>query len=340
MSKRGDNHTLRRKIRMLDLLPDGAYRKIAAADLHDRLLAEGFVIDRRGVERDLDHLSNMFPLQRSRGKPAGWYWSNHRKPPPLLGMDDETALIYSMLERFLTPLLPPSLLNNLIPQFTDARHKLTSGARTSLKTWNQRIAVAPETQPLLWPKVSPQTLHIINRALLDSLQCEFTYRSMTADGGDKSKRHRVAPYGLVMRGKVLYLVAGYDNSKPYTFALHRMQSPVLLDIKARIPKDFDVQAYAVDQHGLEIGRGMYIKLELKVNAWWGHYFGECPLSSDQVVRELPDEDEVLVSATVTDTDQLRWWLLSLGRALEVRKPKALREWMGKETEAMAQRYTC
>lgn len=340
MAKCSDNDTFRRKIRMLDLIPDSAHRTgLQAAELHSMLQAEGFVIDRRGVERDLDQLSGMFPLQRSDGKPAGWSWMKRRKPPPLLGMDDETALVYSMLDRFLTPLLPPPLLDNLLPQFRDAKDKLKSSSRAPLTSWNRRIAVAPETQPLLTPTVAPQILRTVSRALLDSRQCAFDYRSIDARDRAEPKHHRVDPYGLVMRGRVLYLVAGFDGGDPYTFALHRIQAPTLLDSEAKIPADFAARDYAVDEHGLEIHRGASIPLELKVTAWWAGYFGECPLAPDQEIRDVRGSDEKLVSATVTDTDQLRWWLLSLGRNVEVRKPAKLRRSIATEVKAMARPYS-
>ena len=49
------------------------------------------------------------------------------------------------------------------------------------------------------------------------------------------------------------------------------------------------------------------------------------MSTDQVISPLADSQWVEVSATVADTDQLRWWLLGFGNQVEVLEPVELRE---------------
>jgi predicted DNA-binding transcriptional regulator YafY len=57
----------------------------------------------------------------------------------------------------------------------------------------------------------------------------------------------------------------------------------------------------------------------------------------QPVKDLNDE-EVLVTATVQDTQQLEWWLRAFGDAAEVRSPKALRDRMKATLSSAAARY--
>jgi len=56
---------------------------------------------------------------------------------------------------------------------------------------------------------------------------------------------------------------------------------------------------------------------------------ECPLSTDQTITEGEnEEDDILITATVPDSMELRWWLLSFGDDAEVLEPPELRAWFG------------
>ena len=46
----------------------------------------------------------------------------------------------------------------------------------------------------------------------------------------------------------------------------------------------------------------------------------------------------MVTATVPDTSQLRWWLLGFGGEVEVLKPGSLRRKIADAARAMARRY--
>ena len=50
---------------------------------------------------------------------------------------------------------------------------------------------------------------------------------------------------------------------------------------------------------------------------------ETPLSEDMLIKHK--DEEYLLTETVADSWQLRWWLLSWGSAVEVLGPKQLRE---------------
>jgi hypothetical protein len=50
----------------------------------------------------------------------------------------------------------------------------------------------------------------------------------------------------------------------------------------------------------------------------GQHLLESPLSADQQVRQ--DGDWLRISATVIETEQLKWWLRSFGDAVSVLRP--------------------
>ena len=49
-----------------------------------------------------------------------------------------------------------------------------------------------------------------------------------------------------------------------------------------------------------------------------------PAARAEMARYDLDPDHVLVTATVRDTEQLRWWLLAFGDLIEVLAPNLLR----------------
>ena len=59
---------------------------------------------------------------------------------------------------------------------------------------------------------------------------------------------------------------------------------------------------------------------------------ESPLSTDQVM------DQDIVQATVQDSWELRWWILSQGAGIEVLEPMALREEIAQSLRDACKRY--
>ena len=65
-------------------------------------------------------------------------------------------------------------------------------------------------------------------------------------------------------------------------------------------------------------------------------FGLLRSADQQVVAE--DEKYLTLQATVPDTAQLEWWLMSFGADAEVLEPVALREKLAAIAREMAERY--
>ncbi|HIJ31172.1 MAG TPA: WYL domain-containing protein, partial [Gammaproteobacteria bacterium] len=64
---------------------------------------------------------------------------------------------------------------------------------------------------------------------------------------------------------------------------------------------------------------------------------ETPLSHNQGIRPFED-DWVIVSCRIKETQQLRWWLLGFGAQVEVLQPRHLREWFKESAQNLYQMY--
>ena len=80
-----------------------------------------------------------------------------------------------------------------------------------------------------------------------------------------------------------------------------------------------------------------IRLKLLINKYIAKHLQETALSEDQVIKVI-DENSSLLTATVKDTQQLRWWLLGFGDGVEVKQPAKLRKEMIGVVQATLQKY--
>ncbi len=141
------------------------------------------------------------------------------------------------------------------------------------------------------------------------------------------KEYEINPLGLIVRDRVSYLICTMGNFTDLRqLALHRMQSAELLDTLATCPEGFDLDAY-IRQGEMGFPTGDALALHVAFTPTAAIQVRECPLSADQTVTEgETEEDDTLITATVPDSMELRWWLLSFGDEAEVLEPPELRVW--------------
>ena len=324
-----------RHLTMLGLIP-ALPRKISARELHRKLDDQGFRTDIRSTERDLHKLSSYFALTSDDARPAGWSWRDRDKSLSFPPMSSESALTYELLSRYLAPMLPKSMLDAMAPEFAQARRTLSDLHQAPLGRWSKRVAVLPFGHQLLPPEVDAEVVAAVNEALLSSHQFEADYRPM---GEKRSKRYLFNPLGLVYQENVFYLVATlWDYADPRHFALQRMSNVEVLSSHAVEIKEFDFGRYIHEEKAFEFSNRSKITLELKVDDWLARHLEERRLSTDQKIRPLADGESFRVSATLQDTEQLFWWLRSLGPSLEVLKPASLRKKMADNVSALSEIY--
>ena len=298
-------------------------RQITARELTERLESEGFVVSKRTVERDLNSLSEIFPLiSNERSRPYGWSWNKDAEAFSLPTMSPIQALTLVLAHDHLAGLLPASLLNSLAPYFKCANGILSSGDGVKrLSAWRKKVAIVPANQPLIPPSYTEEVIETVHSALLSERQLEISYASREQG---ETKSYLVHPLGIVQRGAVTYLVATlYDYKDIRLLAVHRIISAQILNQPAKTPKQFNLAKY-IYEGAFGFGKDSEIKLVVRFTKHASEHLRETPLSLDQ--QFVPDQaDWVCLRATVTDTAQLRWWLLGFGNQVEVIEPTSLRE---------------
>lgn len=315
--------TISRQWELLRQLPARA-PGMTSQQLAERLRSAGFTVSKRTVERDLNELSQLFMLHcNERSKPYGWYW----KPgggSELPGLTVAEALTLQLVESSLHPLLPAFMLESLQPRFAQARSKLASlSPELPAARWPERIAsVSPEFS-LLPPRVDSCVLENIQQALLDDLQLHALYQS----AGQNQPHERVLnPLALIQRGQVTYLVATVEPwHDPRLFALHRFQRATPLHQPVRRPEGFVLADY-IASGALQFSTpgATTLQLQARVSHELARQLGETPLAADMQLGPAEADGLHPLTATLPDTWQLRWWLLSQAGAIAVLQPASLR----------------
>ncbi|WP_280553476.1 WYL domain-containing protein [Halomonas sp. 25-S5] len=329
--------TLFRYLTMLQLIPRQPGR-IATPVLQEKLRERGFHIDSRSLQRDLrDKIALHFPLVcDDTQKPYRWYFDRdfHCSLPAL---DIPSALTLVLAEEYLKGLLPPVVVDQLAPQFLDARQLLDDLEQNGLSQWARRVRAIPNGKALIPAPLSAETWQTVSEALLSQRAIDVTYLSRSAK---EEKRFTLHPQGLVSRHSVTYLLATVNDYEDVRqFALHRIEEARSSDTDWHDAVDFDLDDY------IAAGAFGYLQSKTPVTlianvapqvAW---LLSETPLAEEQQLTPLTDSDWQRLEAEVPDDQQTLWWLMGMGAKVDVLEPPAWRREIFNSAQAIVARDT-
>ncbi|HMQ96591.1 MAG TPA: WYL domain-containing protein [Candidatus Nanoperiomorbaceae bacterium] len=343
--------TFSRRLRILAMLK--GREPLTARMILTRLQGIGEAMDERSVQRALALLgeAGFLEVVNPGAKPLQWRWPQGRKFMTLPRLSDQEVLAFRLLELFLKPLLPRSSYRALRPYFDAAQDELARmPSGTWVKHWETKVRVLPPAQPLLppeppialaseeareaWHRTQRQVHDAVLTALFENKQCQIEYQQLWRD---EPARWTVHPLVYLQRGPAFYLLCTIDeHADVRQLAMHRMRSATMLDARASRPAGFDPDRDVERGQGMG-GGGEPLRLVARFWKRAGLHLLETRLAADQVVRDEGD-DHFRLTATVNDTAQLRWWLLSFGSKVEVLEPAGLREEMANQAYWMNRLY--
>jgi len=327
--------TLMRQWQMLRLIPRQP-SKISTTELMHRLADDGFNTTARTLQRDLVRLSSVYPLLcDDRDKPFGWSWDKHANVHEVPGIDSDTALAFYLAEKHLEPLLPRTTLKRLAPHFKRAEQVLdqADGGKGN-PAWRNKVRVLHRGPGLKNPAIVPAVQSAVYDALLRNRRLDVKYLPR---GSETAKEYELNPLGLVLKDGLFYLVCSmWDYPDIRLLLLHRMPAATVMDIPCSTPDGFDLDDYIASGE-LDFAVGEKIELKARIGKNMAIHLQERPLHSNQVITEF-DDGRMLLSVTVQDTNELRWWLLGFGDQVEILEPVSLREDFRVLVQNMAKAY--
>lgn len=309
--------TLARQWTLLRCIPAWP-RRTTIAELIAALEDRQIVAVRRTIERDLQGLSEHFPLSvDDTSKPHGWSWAKGARQEftPRLSTSQCVALL--LTRTHLKAFLPRAMLKELVPLFDSAAQEVAS---SGWKNWHKETAVIPTTLMLQPAMIAADVMDDVQQALAHGRCLSGRYR---AKGNDTARNVTVHPLGMLLRGPVQYLVVTmFDYPDIRQLALHRFTHTKVLQTPRKKPEGFEFQKYLVDANRYNAHGA------IRLVAWFdesaAEHLRETPLSHDQTLKPIGDGSRVELTATVESDEMLRWWLLAFGGMVEVREPEELR----------------
>ncbi len=289
----------------------------------------------RTIQRDLDRLAGIFPQLKNETLNGTHYWYLDGKNTVLEipQMEQSTALVFYMAQQQLNNQFPTSALENLNGYFNSASDLLDKH-NTAISRWRDKIKVLPQTQLLIAPNINHDVLNVVYECLLNNQKFEAKYFGRN---DDQYKTFLVNPLGLVFRGTVTYLVATLNTYQDIRImSLHRFVDATPTEQVCVLPNGFSLDDY-IKEGRFDFLMGDSIDLEVLVSSDVAIHLNESKLAENQQITPLENGCSLL-TATVRDTGQLRWWLLGFADQIEVLSPKSLREEFKVKAQNMARKY--
>jgi predicted DNA-binding transcriptional regulator YafY len=332
MPRADKESTLARQWELMRLIPSRSPGR-TVRELCEALEAAGYTVTKRTVERDLTDLAGIFPLHcNAISKPYGWHWEPGAQLE-IPGMDLTEALSLGLLEEVLRPLVPKSFVQGLEHRFRLAQEKLAHLPGNPRARWNELVRYLPPGLSFLPPTVVPGVLRELQEGLLRGKRLRASYRSVGRGGASELDLH---PLALIQQGVRSYLVAtAFDYEAPLLYALHRFDWVVVMPARAKRPPGFSLEDY-LNRGGGQFGEGKIITLKADISVTLAHLLEETPLSSDQKISKGKGAHRL--TATLFNSWQLRFWILSQGPDIVVRQPAGLRKELIETIEEMRVGY--
>lgn len=296
--------------------------RISTISIRDRLELEyGITTTLRTVQRDLIALeASKFPLICDNNRPAGWSWRKDAANFDIPNMDPVTALTFKLAEKYLGKMFPHGALAALKPYIQAAGERLVQTSQSHLSTWPDKVKVVSRNLAHISPCVKEGITETVYTALLEDRRFAARYRNIEGN----VREYEVNPLGMAFVEGQTYLVATLnDYDEPVLLLIHRILEARMLDTAVKVPEGFDLDSYISRELSFPVGKD--IKLKVLFNDKSDvQRLQESPISEDQRVQELHD-GRFELTASISDSVQLRWWLRGYGDRVEVLSPKRLRD---------------
>lgn len=278
-------------------------------------LAEEVGVQLRTLYRDLDALNEAgFPIYSAEehryALMDGWRFN---VPPPFTSTELMSLWLYRDLVRVFkgTP-------------FHDDLESLFGKVKATLGP--DALSYLDRLQPSLGVGMKPykeygrirEILNQVSKALTDRTSLEVAYKPLRTD---KEIIRIIDPYHLWYFEGSMYLIAHCQlRGEIRMFVLDRMKLVRTTTDKFTIPKDFDPEEYM--QHSFKVMHDDLQEVVVRISPEWARYVGEKIWHQSQEEKWL-DDGSLELTFQVAGLDEIKRWVMSMGREAVVVQPKKL-----------------
>ncbi|CAN0622906.1 WYL domain-containing protein [Burkholderia multivorans] len=266
-------------------------------------------------------------------------------------MSASQAVAFDILQRFAGNKLPTAVTKDVEPLFQAADVRLSQERADNriYRAWADKVDSVDSTFGLIRPKVEAAVFQTVVTATFFERELLVRYRAAyKGDGADEAREKRLWPLALVESGGAMYMVAQSPDHPPRPeegrpqwlrtqYRLDRIASARESGASFLYPSDFKLRTYIDTEQAFNFMPDAPVRLELAFEGNAGNHLKESWMAKDQEVDVLPD-GRLKVTGTVVPSLKLRWWLRSIGPAVEILAPQNLREEFAQDFLALVKRY--
>jgi predicted DNA-binding transcriptional regulator YafY len=328
---------------------------LSTPEIHRRLKERGHAVDyTKKVQRHLEALEKgKLVISRQEGRALVWqrkpWLQGSRGNVNLMGASE--AVAFNILQRFAGNKLPDAVTKDIEPLFKAAEVRLSQEKADSrvYRAWGDKIDSVDGTFSLIRPKLRPEVFQTVATATFFERELLVQYRAAyKGEQANEPQAKPLWPLALVESAGVMYMVAQDPTRAPQPekgkndwlrtlYRLDRMGSAIESGKTFKYPDDFKLRQYIETEQAFNFLTEPPVWLELAFEGNAGNHLKESPMAKDQEVEAMPD-GRLKVSGTVIPSLKLRWWLRSIGAAVEILAPKSLREEFAADYLKLANRY--
>jgi len=181
--------------------------------------------------------------------------------------------------------------------------------------------------------ISRKDINELETAINKQNTIEIKYYSLS---NDQNTLREVDPYNLYFQKGAGYLI-GYCHLRENIrlFRIDRIKRLRTLNKCFIYPENFSLEEYLENVWGVE--RGKDIEIKLLFSDFAARYVKEYQWHSSQEIEEI-NEDQIVFKVKTGSLEEIKSWILSFGRGVEVLEPEELKLEIKEEIEAMSKIY--
>lgn len=168
----------------------------------------------------------------------------------------------------------------------------------------------------------------INRAIISRNKVKINYFSLNSG----LKERIVHPYAIINYKGAVYFVGYCETRKELReFKISRIKEYKLLNEKFERDSNFSIKEYMKDSLG--IYKDDEVKIKLKIYKPMSYIVSEKLFVDNQNIT-WNDDESIIFQASMIGKTEIKAWILSMGKNVEVLEPKNLSEEIKKEIVSM------
>jgi len=297
-------------------------------------LAERLECNKRTVQRDLNVLQAMFPIQfeqRDFGKKF-WKLAGHFIESEKLQLTMMETLSLYISRQLLAPLAGTPFGDGLATALEKIKAILPARALSYFDDLDEAFLIKSLGQEDYSGK--SKEIAILNDAVLNERVLKITYRSASQARELTTAFH---PYGLVLLSSSLYCIGWLEEYEEVrTLKVSRLRGVQRTARTFERPRSFSLARHTRGAFGV-FGPGKVRRVRARFTGWAATNVREYRWHQSQTI--VRDHDGVLeVDFALSNTVEFKRWLLGFGRCAVVLKPKKLAKEIASELRQAANLY--